>query len=70
MRDRLVKYATEMEVGHLIVLLQFGSMPDAMARKNMELFARIMPDLQSLSPLTLTLSPAAGEGTKWAPSPS
>lgn len=48
--DRLVKYAAEMEVGHLIVLLQFGSMPDAMARKNMELFARfLLPELQPLN---------------------
>jgi alkanesulfonate monooxygenase SsuD/methylene tetrahydromethanopterin reductase-like flavin-dependent oxidoreductase (luciferase family) len=49
-RERLVPYAAEMDVGHLIVLLQFGSMPDHLARKNMELFANfILPELQPLN---------------------
>lgn len=58
-RDRLVKYATEMEIGHLIVLLQFGSMPDALARKNMELFAsRVLPDLHPLNTRAAVLAQA------------
>jgi alkanesulfonate monooxygenase SsuD/methylene tetrahydromethanopterin reductase-like flavin-dependent oxidoreductase (luciferase family) len=49
-RDRLTRYVTEMDVGHLIVLLQFGSMPASLARTNMELFARfVLPELQPLN---------------------
>jgi alkanesulfonate monooxygenase SsuD/methylene tetrahydromethanopterin reductase-like flavin-dependent oxidoreductase (luciferase family) len=49
-RERLVKYATELGVGHLIVLLQFGSMPDHLARRNMELFAgEVLPALKPLN---------------------
>ena len=49
-RERLVKHATELGVGHLIVLLQFGSMPDHLARRNMELFARdVLPALKPLN---------------------
>ena len=34
-------------IGNLVVLNQFGSMPDKMARANMERFARdVMPELR------------------------
>ncbi len=49
-RERLVKYASELGVGHLIALLQFGSLPDDLTRRNMELFAReVMPALKPLN---------------------
>jgi alkanesulfonate monooxygenase SsuD/methylene tetrahydromethanopterin reductase-like flavin-dependent oxidoreductase (luciferase family) len=49
-RERLVRHASELGVGHLVVLLQFGSMPDHLARRNMELFAReVLPALKPLN---------------------
>jgi len=49
-RERLVHHASELGVGHLVTLLQFGSMPNHLARRNMELFAReVLPALQPLN---------------------
>ena len=40
---------TELRAGHLLVLLQVGSMPPELAQKNMELFAgKVMPHLRGL----------------------
>ena len=40
---------TELRAGHLLVLLQVGSMPPELAQKNMELFAgEVMPHLRGL----------------------
>jgi hypothetical protein len=41
--------AKRMNVGHLMVALQFGSMPHDLATKNIELFGReVLPHLQKL----------------------
>ena len=48
-RDIFKERITELRAGHLLVLLQVGSMPPELARKNMELFSTgVMPYLQSL----------------------
>ena len=48
-RDRLREAITNLRCGHLIVFLQFGSMPKELARKNTELFAHdVMPQLRDL----------------------
>ena len=38
-REQLLKYVLEFKVGHLLALPQFGSLPDHLTRKNMELLA-------------------------------
>ena len=48
-RDKLEAMAKRLNVGHLMVALQFGSMPHAQAKKNIELFGReVLPHLQKL----------------------
>jgi alkanesulfonate monooxygenase SsuD/methylene tetrahydromethanopterin reductase-like flavin-dependent oxidoreductase (luciferase family) len=48
-RDKLASMAKRLNVGHLMVVPQFGSMPHALARKNIELFGReVLPHLQQL----------------------
>ena len=48
-RDTLKERVTELRIGHLMVLLQVGSMPPELTQKNMELFAReVMPHLSGL----------------------
>ena len=48
-RDKLEAMAKRLNVGHLMVALQFGSMPHAQAKKNIELFGReVLPHLQNL----------------------
>ena len=48
-RDKLTAIAKRLNVGHLMVALQFGSLPHAGAKKNIELFAReVLPHLQKL----------------------
>jgi alkanesulfonate monooxygenase SsuD/methylene tetrahydromethanopterin reductase-like flavin-dependent oxidoreductase (luciferase family) len=50
-RDRLVDMARRLNVGHLMTVLQFGSMPHDLAMKNIELFGTdVLPQLQSLWP--------------------
>src|SRR4029453_3706272 len=39
LREQLLKYVLEFKVGHLLALPQFGSLPDHLTRKNMELLA-------------------------------
>jgi alkanesulfonate monooxygenase SsuD/methylene tetrahydromethanopterin reductase-like flavin-dependent oxidoreductase (luciferase family) len=47
-RDKLEAMAKRLNVGHLMVALQFGSMPHGQAKKNIELFAReVLPHLQA-----------------------
>jgi alkanesulfonate monooxygenase SsuD/methylene tetrahydromethanopterin reductase-like flavin-dependent oxidoreductase (luciferase family) len=47
-RDKLEAMAKRLNVGHLMVALQFGSMPHEQAKKNIELFAReVLPHLQA-----------------------
>ena len=42
--QKLVDYAREFELGHFLCLLQFGTLPGDLTRKNMELMAtRVMP---------------------------
>ncbi|HKA54270.1 MAG TPA: LLM class flavin-dependent oxidoreductase [Candidatus Binatia bacterium] len=38
-REQLLKYVLEFKVGHILSLPQFGSLPDHLTRKNMELLA-------------------------------
>jgi len=48
-RDKLEAMAKRINVGHLMVVLQFGSMSHELTRKNIELFARdVLPHLQKL----------------------
>jgi alkanesulfonate monooxygenase SsuD/methylene tetrahydromethanopterin reductase-like flavin-dependent oxidoreductase (luciferase family) len=48
-RDKLEAIAKRLNVGHLMVALQFGSMPHAQAKKNIELFGReVLPHLQKI----------------------
>jgi hypothetical protein len=48
-RDRLESMAKRLNVGHLMVVLQFGSMPHPLATKNIELFGReVLPHLQKI----------------------
>jgi alkanesulfonate monooxygenase SsuD/methylene tetrahydromethanopterin reductase-like flavin-dependent oxidoreductase (luciferase family) len=48
-RDKLTAIAKRLNVGHLMVALQFGSLSHAGAKKNIELFAReVLPHLQKL----------------------
>ena len=47
--EKLLEAAKALRVGHLMVLLQFGSMPPELVRKNTELFAReVMPNVRQL----------------------
>jgi alkanesulfonate monooxygenase SsuD/methylene tetrahydromethanopterin reductase-like flavin-dependent oxidoreductase (luciferase family) len=47
--DRLQEVADTLHVGHLMVLLHFGNMPQSTVRYNSELFAReVMPKLSGL----------------------
>ena len=46
-RERLADMAKRLNIGHLMVVLQFGSMPHEMAMENIELFGReVLPHLQ------------------------
>ena len=48
-RDKLEAMAKRLNVGHLMVALQFGSMPHGLAKKNIELFGReVLPHLQKI----------------------
>ena len=48
-RDKLASMAKRLNVGHLMVVLQFGSMPHGLTTKNIELFAReVLPHLQKI----------------------
>ena len=47
--QQLTEAAKALRIGHMMVLLQFGSMPPELVRKNTELFAReVMPHLRPL----------------------
>jgi hypothetical protein len=48
-RQQLTEVARSLRVGHLMVLLQFGSMPKHLANKNTELFGReVLPALRGI----------------------
>jgi alkanesulfonate monooxygenase SsuD/methylene tetrahydromethanopterin reductase-like flavin-dependent oxidoreductase (luciferase family) len=48
-RDKLEAMARRLNVGHLMVVMQFGSMPHHVACKNIELFGReVLPHLQKI----------------------
>jgi alkanesulfonate monooxygenase SsuD/methylene tetrahydromethanopterin reductase-like flavin-dependent oxidoreductase (luciferase family) len=48
-RQKLEEAAKSLHVGHMMVLLQFGSMPPELVRKNTELFAReVLPHVRPL----------------------
>ena len=47
--DQLTEVATELNVGHLMLLLQYGNMGKELAKYNTKLFAeKVMPRLQPL----------------------
>ena len=49
MRDKLDEMAKRLNVGHLMTVLQFGSMPHELASRNIELFGReVLPHLQGI----------------------
>lgn len=48
-RERLEEMVRKLNVGHLMVVLQFGSMPHEQAMENVELFGReVLPHLQAI----------------------
>ena len=48
-RQRLISEVQRLRAGHLMVVLQFGSMPHELAKENIELFSReVLPALRSL----------------------
>jgi alkanesulfonate monooxygenase SsuD/methylene tetrahydromethanopterin reductase-like flavin-dependent oxidoreductase (luciferase family) len=48
-REKLEEAARALNVGHLMVLLQFGSMPPELVRKNTELFSQeVMPHMRPI----------------------
>ena len=50
-RQQLLECIRSLRVGHLMVLLQIGSMPKDLALKNTELFAReVMPHVRDVWP--------------------
>jgi hypothetical protein len=56
-RQRLVEYQQRLGFGKLVSLLQFGSLPADLTRRNMERFSReVMP---ALRPLGVSEAPAA-----------
>jgi alkanesulfonate monooxygenase SsuD/methylene tetrahydromethanopterin reductase-like flavin-dependent oxidoreductase (luciferase family) len=49
-RKKFQDYWSEMRVGNLLVMCQFGTLPADLTRKNLELFAReVMPALKAMS---------------------
>lgn len=73
-RERLADAIQKLRIGHLMVLLQIGSMPHELARKNIELFAReVYPYIRGtwddrwqdhwwIKPVAAPASPAALRG--------
>jgi alkanesulfonate monooxygenase SsuD/methylene tetrahydromethanopterin reductase-like flavin-dependent oxidoreductase (luciferase family) len=48
-RDQLIEGIKRLRIGHLLVLLHFGSMPHELCLKNIDLFCReVLPDLEGL----------------------
>ena len=46
-RQKLEQYQSEIGFGHLLTLLQFGTLPAELTRKNMEIYANeVMPYLR------------------------
>jgi alkanesulfonate monooxygenase SsuD/methylene tetrahydromethanopterin reductase-like flavin-dependent oxidoreductase (luciferase family) len=51
-RSKLEEYQSEIGFGHLLSLLQFGTLPAELTRKNMELYAtQVMPYLREKAPM-------------------
>jgi hypothetical protein len=48
-RDQLAEMSRRLNIGHLMTVLQFGSMPHDVAMQNIEMFGRdVLPHLQGL----------------------
>ncbi len=46
-REKLEQYQKEIGFGHLLTLLQFGTLPAELTRKNMEIYAKeVIPHLR------------------------
>jgi len=59
-RQKLESYQKEIGFGHLLTMLQFGTLPAELTRKNMELFAAsVMPHLRARSAASLAQEPVA-----------
>ncbi|MFZ9432729.1 MAG: LLM class flavin-dependent oxidoreductase [Burkholderiaceae bacterium] len=59
-RQKLESYQKEIGFGHLLTMLQFGTLPAELTRKNMELFAAsVMPHLRARSTASLAQEPVA-----------
>ena len=49
-RQQIEDYWTDMRMGHLLTMLQFGTLPADLTAKNMDLFAtEVMPYLRAVS---------------------
>jgi len=59
-RQKLESYQKDIGFGHLLTMLQFGTLPAELTRKNMELFAAwVMPHLRARSAASLAQEPVA-----------
>jgi alkanesulfonate monooxygenase SsuD/methylene tetrahydromethanopterin reductase-like flavin-dependent oxidoreductase (luciferase family) len=59
-RQKLESYQKEIGFGHLLTMLQFGTLPAELTRKNMELFATaVMPHLRASSAAPAAKEPVA-----------
>jgi alkanesulfonate monooxygenase SsuD/methylene tetrahydromethanopterin reductase-like flavin-dependent oxidoreductase (luciferase family) len=59
-RQKLESYQKEIGFGHLLTMLQFGTLPAELTRKNMELFAAsVMPHLRARSAASVAQEPVA-----------
>ncbi len=59
-RQKLESYQKEIGFGHLLTMLQFGTLPAELTRKNMELFATgVMPGLRASSAASAVKEPVA-----------
>jgi alkanesulfonate monooxygenase SsuD/methylene tetrahydromethanopterin reductase-like flavin-dependent oxidoreductase (luciferase family) len=48
-REQLMEGVKRLRIGHLLALLHFGSMPTALCKRNIDLFAReVLPHLEGL----------------------
>ncbi|CDZ56761.1 hypothetical protein [Neorhizobium galegae] len=50
MREKLEEYQAQIGFGHLLTLLQFGTLPAELTRKNMEIYSKeVMPYLRNVT---------------------
>jgi hypothetical protein len=50
-REKLEEYQSEIGFGHLLTLMQFGTLPAELTRKNLEIYAKeVMPHFRGMKP--------------------